>query len=53
MLWCQINPRETPLHHPHVKRQKLERKDKGKERVEINQYEREQIREEERIFGLC
>lgn len=22
MLWCQINPRETPLHHPHVKRQK-------------------------------
>ena len=27
---------------------KLERKEKGKERVEINQDEREQIREEER-----
>jgi len=29
-------------------KEKLERKEKGKERVEINQYEREQIREEER-----
>jgi len=29
-------------------KEKLERKEKGKERVEINQDEREQIREEER-----
>ena len=29
-------------------KKKLERKEKGKERVEINQDEREQIREEER-----
>ena len=29
-------------------KEKLERKEKGKERIEINQDEREQIREEER-----